>query len=401
MLVIYDERSQKVPIKAWIGSKEDLEDGCLHQAVNLSMLDFVFKWVALMPDTHQGYGMPIGGVVALVDHVIPNAVGVDIGCGMVFVQTDIPVERLDESAAQKIIQRIMEEIPLGFEHHRQKQHSESLKALLTDSDYDYRKISRLLGEFDSAWYQLGTLGGGNHFIELQEDEDGRLGIMIHSGSRNFGYKVANYFNDKAKTYSKKHDGGLAAKHELAYLPTDSESGEDYLNWMQLALAFARENRRIMMQRVQAIVEEIFGEVKFDSFINAHHNYASLETHFGQDVWIHRKGAIRADAGMMGIIPGAMGSSSYIVRGLGCEESFKSCSHGAGRHMSRKAAMKAFDKSSVIEDLRDRGVFLGAPSKSVLSDESRFAYKDITEVMKQQSDLAEIVKTLKTKLVVKG
>ncbi len=401
MLEIFDKSSQQVPIKAWVGEKNDLEHGCLHQAKNLSQLDFVHKWVALMPDTHQGYGMPIGGVAALIDHVIPNAVGVDIGCGMVFTHTNVSVSELTDDKSKEIIKRVMEEIPLGFSHHKEKQSSLILEKFLDESDYDYSTLGKLYPEIEASWYQIGTLGGGNHFIEIQADENDELGIMIHSGSRNFGYKVANYFNDKAKHYCKKHGGNMAAKHQLAYLPVDSRAGQDYLAWMTLALRFARENRRIMMEKVQLIVKNAFTDVAFEETINAHHNYAAFENHFGKDVWVHRKGAILAEAGMLGIIPGAMGNPSYIVRGLGSEESFKSCSHGAGRHMSRKAAIKAFNKDDVIKDLIDKGIHVGAPRQSVLTDEARFAYKDIKEVMKQQTDLAEIVKSLRTRLVVKG
>ncbi len=401
MLEIFDKSTQRVPIKVWLGSQSDIEHGCLHQAKNLSMLDFVHKWVALMPDTHQGYGMPIGGVVALIDHVIPNAVGVDIGCGMVFTQTNIPLERLTDEAADKLISRIMEEIPLGFAHHKVRQENPVLTQYLEESTYDYGRIGHLFPEVEAAWYQLGTLGGGNHFIEIQADEHDMLGIMIHSGSRNFGYKIANYFNEKARSYSRKHGGNQAVKHQLAYLPADSVSGMDYLEWMQLALTFARENRHIMMEKVKSIVRETFTDAVFGESINAHHNYASFETHYGKGVWVHRKGAIRAEKGMLGIIPGAMGNPSYIVEGLGSEESFKSCSHGAGRHMSRKAAMKAFKKDDVIQDLMDKGIHVGAPKQSILTDEARFAYKDIEEVMKQQTDLAKIVKSLRTRLVVKG
>jgi len=401
MLEIFDKQIQQVPIKAWVGKREDLEHGCLHQARNISMLDFVHKWVALMPDTHQGYGMPIGGVAALIDHVIPNAVGVDIGCGMVFTHTNVPLGQLTDEKSEAIIKRIMEEIPLGFKHHDEKQSSEVIEKFLENADYDYSRIGKLYPEIEASWYQIGTLGGGNHFIEIQADENDELGIMIHSGSRNFGYKVANYFNEKAKHYCKKHGGNQAAKHQLAYLPVDSEAGKDYLAWMALALEFARENRRVMMDKVKAIIEESFDNVIFDETINAHHNYASFENHYGKDVWVHRKGAIRAEKGTLGIIPGAMGNPSYIIRGLGNDESFHSCSHGAGRHMSRKAAIKAFKKDDVIKDLEEKGIHVGAPRQSVLTDEARFAYKDIKEVMRQQVNLAEIVKSLRTRLVVKG
>lgn len=401
MLEVYNPDKQKVPVRAWLESKGDLDQVCLKQAINLSNLPFIYKWVALMPDTHPGYGMPIGGVAAMIDHIVPNAVGVDIGCGMIFAGTSIPAKALDDQTAKLLIQRIMGAVPLGFKHHSEPVAPGLIQTWLGDQQEAYARNHILMSELEKAQVQLGTLGGGNHFIELQEDDRGMLGIMIHSGSRHFGLEVAKYYNEKAKRYCKKHGEKHAVAAQLPYLPVSSEAGQDYLRWMQLAQRFAAENRRVMMEIVQDILREVFPSIAYNSVINAHHNYAALEEHFGQKVWVHRKGAIRAGKGELGIIPGAMGAYSYIVKGKGNPNSFCSCSHGAGRHMSRKEAIKAFKRDDVLRDLATKGIHIGVPGKSLVVDESRFAYKDINQVMKQQEDLAEVVRSLTTRLVIKG
>jgi len=398
---MFNETKQLNPIKVWLNDETELNAVCKKQAINLSNIPYVHKWIALMPDTHQGYGMPIGGVAAFKDIVVPNAVGVDIGCGVIFIETNLRKEKIKERHSKEIIKKIMEQIPLGFNHHKEQQENKVIEERLALEDANFRKNNTLYKEIEPIKYQLGTLGGGNHFIEIQEDENGFIGIMIHSGSRNFGYKVANYYNDKAKLYAKKHGAKTHAKNQLAYLPADSEAGKAYISWMNLALLFARENRYQMMTVVKDILSDIFMNIEFGETINAHHNYASLENHFGEDVWVHRKGAIRVFKDEMGIIPGAMGSHSYIVKGLGNQESFCSCSHGAGRNLSRKQAIKKFKKEMVLEDLYSRGVHIGTPSKSMIVDESRFVYKDIDRVMEQQKDLIVQTKKLKTMIVVKG
>ena len=259
----------------------------------------------------------------------------------------------------------------------------------------------LLAEAEKAKCQLGTLGGGNHFIEIQQDTAGKLNLMIHSGSRHFGYQVAQHFDEKAALYCKKEGDKKTQKQKLAYLPVSHPTGQDYLRWMKLAMCFAAENRRLMIEQVQHILMAIFPEVSFGELLNVHHIYAALEIHYGESVWVHRKGAIRAGLGEVGIIPGAMGTSSYIVLGKGCATSFESCSHGAGRHFSRKQALKVHSRQEVIEDLNALHVSLGTPPDSLIADESRFAYKDINFVMAQQSELVSIQKELKTVLVVKG
>ncbi len=410
MFVIYDKEKQKVPIKAWLSQEEDIEPGCREQALHLANLPFVHKWVCLMPDCHEGYGMPIGGVIATKGVVIPNAVGVDIGCGMSFISTNIPVRLLREyvmsgstqTLLQVVLNIIMGSIPLGFAHHKNKQWCE----LLDRARDTFKEPEELLPELDAGYYQIGTLGGGNHFIELQEDDDGYLAVMIHTGSRNFGYKVCNYFNKNAQELNTRWYSSVPKEYDLAFLPTDSEEGSLYINWMQLALEFAGENRNAIMTRVKEILAENINkhlglELVWSNEIICHHNYVAIENHFGENVWVHRKGAIRARTGELGIIPGAMGSYSYIVSGRGNPESFNSCSHGAGRKMSRRLAKDTFQTYQVIDDLVDRGVVLRVVNPSSITDECRWAYKDIDVVLGNEKDLVVPVKRLNTIGVVKG
>jgi tRNA-splicing ligase RtcB len=398
MVIIYDEDKQKNPIKVWLEDKEQLDEDCIRQALNLSNLPFLHKWVCLMPDTHSGYGMPIGGVIAAKDAIIPNAVGVDIGCGMAFVETDIHRSNLSEKESKKLVKDIMKYIPTGFDHHKKKQNSRSLDKAIKEIEPNPKE---LFDEIEKGYYQLGTLGGGNHFIEIQEDEKGFLGIMIHSGSRNFGYKIANYFNNIAKELSDRWKFNIPKEYDLAYLPTDSKEGQLYIKWMNLALDFAKENREKMMSVVKDCMTKIFPNIEYKNEVYAHHNYAAYENYYNQMVWVHRKGAIRVRKGELGIIPGAMGSYSYIVEGLGNPESFYSCSHGAGRRMSRNKARKEFPMEMTISDLENQGVILGKKKKSDVSDECKWAYKDIDFVISQELDLIKPVKRLKTVCVVKG
>ncbi len=410
MFVISNEKT-RLPIKVWLKSESDIEESCLEQAYNLSNLPFIYKWVSLMPDTHTGMGMPIGGVIATENVIIPNAVGVDIGCGMAFVGTDIPVYEIKNietgngNLIQAIVGDILRNIPLGFNHHKNVQPSFVLDKALLEME-KYENNVELLGQIDAGYYQIGTLGGGNHFIELQEDDNGNLGIMIHSGSRNFGKQICDYFNHIARDLNEKWHTSVPLSHRLAFLPLDIKEGKEYVNWMNLALDFAYENRSSMMYKSKSILEKWMGKYTNISFeykeeINCHHNYAAIENHYGKNVWVHRKGATRAREGELVVIPGAMGSFSYVAIGLGNEASFKSSSHGAGRKYSRKAAIKNFSVEKVITDLNAQGVVLGKHNKKDVAEESRFAYKDIDEVMENQLDLVKQVKKLKTIGVVKG
>lgn len=400
MFVHYQKDRQRVPIKIWLDSLEDVEPGCLQQALNLANLPFVYKWVALMPDTHQGYGMPIGGVIAAEDVIIPNAVGVDIGCGMAFVETNIHKSQLEYSDYSNLVGQIMRAVPTGFEHHKKPHPCDTM-----DNDEWARQVRDTnfteLPNIEEGYFQIGTLGSGNHFIELQEDEAGMLCIMVHSGSRNFGFKVCHYFNKLAKQLSQHWSVEVPPAYDLAFLPVSSPEGQEYIRWMNLALRFARENRQVMLEVVKRELTRRLPAIEFGREVNAHHNYAALENHYDKEVWVHRKGAIRAQAGELGIIPGAMGSYSYIVQGRGNPESFMSCSHGAGRKMSRHEAMRKFSVQETVEDLQAQGVAFGKRNKKDCSDEVRWAYKDIDEVIRNELDLVVPIMKLKTLAVVKG
>jgi tRNA-splicing ligase RtcB len=401
----------KYPIKVWLKDINQIEPGCLEQAEHLANLPFIHKWISIMPDTHVGMGMPIGGVVATKNVVIPNAVGVDIGCGMAYVGTNIKVSELKEiktgngSFIQALVGDILRNIPVGFNHHKAKQPCVALDKATAEMD-KYIVNSELMKEIEAGYYQAGTLGGGNHFIEIQESDNGLLGIMIHSGSRNFGKKICDYYHKAAKSLNEKWYSTLPEEWQLAFLPTDSEEGKQYINWMNLALDFAYENRALMLISVQNILDRLMNkyvnnDYQYMDLINCHHNYAAIEHHYGANVWVHRKGATRARNGELAVIPGAMGSYSYIVEGLGNEESFCSSSHGAGRQYSRKGAMEKFSTEQVMLDLREQGVVLGKNNKADVAEESRFAYKNIDEVMENQKDLVKAVMRLKSVGVVKG
>ena len=412
-----DPSGQAKPIKVWLGKPSDIEEACLEQALNLSSLPFIHKWVALMPDTHMGYGMPIGGVIAAKKVIIPNAVGVDIGCGMAFFRTNIPAKLVRETKtvhgklAEVIARTLLKVIPVGFGHHKEIQDSAYLSLQLAAGS-DFEKELDLHPElaekcFPAAFYQIGTLGGGNHFIELQEDETGSLCVMIHSGSRNVGKQVCDYFNKMARNLNERWYSIVPGEYGLSFLPVEDLAGQSYLKWMEMALNFARENRDAMKEKAKSILFNLikkhtdFTGISVDIEINAHHNYAALEHHYGENVWVHRKGAIRVRDGELGIVPGAMGRASYIVRGLGNRESFYYCSHGAGRRMGRKKALASFSEQDVLQELDRQSVVLGTCSTKQIADESPFAYKDIEDVIALEADLAVPVLRLQTVAVVKG
>ena len=364
-----------------------------------------------MPDTHAGKGMPIGGVIAAKDVVIPNAVGVDIGCGMDFIPTNIPMEEIrgiqtgNGTVIQAVVGNIMRAVPLNHERFKTPQESAVLDRARQETE-KYEANTELLPLIEDGYFQVGSLGGGNHFIELQEDEDGYLGIMIHSGSRHLGKAVCDYFQKKARELNRRWYSEVKEEYRLEFLPVKSEEGQQYIHWMELAMDYAFENRARMLDRTCAIVEEVIRKnagltVEFGEEINCHHNYAALENHYGANVWVHRKGAVRVREGEMAVIPGAMGSYSYVVKGKGNRESFCTSSHGAGRNYSRTGAMRAFSVEKVMVDLKEQGIVLGKRKKNDVPEECRFAYKDIDQVMAQQTDMVTPVRKLKTVGVVKG
>lgn len=387
---------ERVPIKSWCNNPEE---GAVAQARNLASLPFIFKQVCLMPDTHQGYGMPIGGVIATKGVVIPNAVGVDIGCGMCAVKTSMTDISIDEIKAlfggsKELQGGIRSAIPTGFNHRSKK--------LEWDEFDNAPQLPVIQNEIESAKKQLGTLGGGNHFIEVQKGDDGHIWIMIHSGSRNFGYKVAKHFNKMAQDMCNMWYANVPefkGEDGLAFLPLDTQEGQDYLACMNFALMFALANRTMMMNLVTAIMIDMF-DCEFEAPINIHHNYARMEHHFGINVMVHRKGATSAKAGEYGIIPGSQGTKSYIVIGKGEPESFESCSHGAGRTMSRTKAKNVLSLDGEIKNMNDQGIVHGMRHKNDL-DEAAGAYKDIDVVMEEQKDLVDVVVELTPLGVIKG
>jgi len=385
-------KSEKLPIKLWL---DDIELGACEQAKNLANLPFLFKHVAVMPDAHQGYGMPIGGVMASEEVVIPNAVGVDIGCGMCAVRTSLKTISTDK--LKHVLTEVRKRVPLGFKHHKVRQDRNLMPKSPECQLTDLKVVSR---EYDSALKQLGTLGGGNHFIELQKGNDGRIWLMIHSGSRNIGYKVANYYNRLAIDCNKKWGAKIPAKWQLAFLPLDNKQAQNYLWEMQYCVDFAFANRKLMMSRVKEALSSVISLVTFEPLINIAHNYAAMESHFGKNVLVHRKGATRAQVGEVGIIPGSQGSPSYLIKGRGNADSFTSCSHGAGRKMGRKQAQRSLDLEVERKKLDQQGIIHSIRHARDL-DEAAGAYKNIEQVIENQLDLVEVLVELKPLAVIKG
>ena len=380
--------TERLPIKMWL---EDIEETALEQAKNLANLPFAFKHIALMPDSHVGYGMPIGSILATQGVVVPNAVGVDIGCGMCAQKTNLTDISVDE--LKKVLGHARKTIPLGFNWHDEKQD----EALMPENHEDLLMVSR---GYEKARKQIGTLGGGNHFIEIQKGSDGYIWIMIHSGSRNLGYNVAKYYNNAAIRLNELYHSVVTKDMQLAFIPIENQLAKDYLNEMNYCVEFGLANRKLMMQRMMEAIQEVKGDFETDDIINESHNFAAWEHHFGANVLVHRKGATRAYEGELGMIPGSQGTKSYIVRGLGNEQSFKSCSHGAGRKMSRKKAQNELDLQAEISLLEKQNIVHAVRNKSDL-DEATSAYKDIQEVMENQKDLVEIVVELQPLAVLKG
>lgn len=381
------------PVKIWT---DTVEESAMRQIANLTSLPFLFHHLAIMPDVHAGMGMPIGGVLACVDAVIPNAVGVDIGCGMCAVKTnwrtkDIPAEVL----RKQIMRNIRKRIPLGMDHHKERQDERYLP-----QGHDIDKLHVVRAQYISAQRQVGTLGGGNHFIELQHDKEGLLWIMIHSGSRNLGKQVGDHYNRLATTLNERWHSSVASELRLAFLPLRTQEFNDYWAEMQYCVEFALCNRSLMMKRIQEVLTDALTGIEFAPMINIAHNYAAWEHHFDKDIIVHRKGATLARKGVVGIIPGSQGTASYIVEGLGNPESFCSCSHGAGRLMSRTAAVNTLSLEDEVKRLEDRGIVHAIRSKSDL-EEAAGAYKDIDQVLAFEADLVTIKTKLLPMAVIKG
>jgi tRNA-splicing ligase RtcB len=387
-----------VPVKIYTN---DIEEEALTQLRQMAQLQFIHSHIAVMPDVHLGIGATVGSVIPTKDAIIPAAVGVDIGCGMNAVRLNLSASQLPDDL-KRLRSEIERKIPVGFEFHRQvKAKASTLSPLekrlrvITDK---HPALRRMLKNFDLTWQkQLGTLGSGNHFIELCLDESNQVWVMLHSGSRGLGNCIGTYFIELAKKEAQ-HRFGHVPDKDLSYFALGSKSFDDYVEAVQWAQDYAFENRREMMRLVLEALRSLLPPFQLSKeAVNCHHNYVQQEQHYGENVFVTRKGAIRAGDGELGIIPGSMGAKSYIVRGKGNAESFCSCSHGAGRRMSRAKAKRLFNEEDMIQ--QTQGIEC-KKDRSVI-DEIPAAYKSIDEVMDNQSDLVEIVHTLKQVLCVKG
>ncbi len=382
-------KGERVPIKIWADPAE-LESGAIDQLKHVARLPWVFSHVAAMPDVHAGVGATIGSVIAMRGAVAPTAVGVDIGCGMAAVRSSLTADLLPCSLRELRL-AVEQAIPTGFSEHRDPVDWEPAQGLFRS----FRDLDSRVRDLETkARRQLGTLGGGNHFIELCLDEEQRVWVMLHSGSRHVGKELAEAHIARAKRLP--HNAQLPDRNLAVFLEgsADFEAYHHDLSWAQ---DYARENRAVMLHLLMGVLARFFPSVTFDAPIACHHNYAARESHLGEEVLVTRKGAIRAQEGELGIIPGSMGTRSYIVRGRGETESFRSASHGAGRRMSRSRARKVFSAEDV--SLQTKGVECRKDPGVV--DELPGAYKDIDRVMELQADLVEILHTLKQVLCVKG
>ncbi|NNF07918.1 MAG: RtcB family protein [Candidatus Eisenbacteria bacterium] len=400
-----------VPIKSWTQGVA-FDEGAKEQLLNISQLPFIHGWVAAMPDVHRGIGATIGSVIPTVEAIVPAAVGVDIGCGMMAQRTSLKAEDLPESL-REMRTGIEASVPHGLSFGRKGRDSKrrdkgSWKDLPERAEHAWASLSQdfetLTGKYPlfknaNSRVHLGTLGTGNHFIEVCLDEEGSVWVMLHSGSRGIGNRIGTHFISLARKEMERLDIQLPDK-DLAYFKEGSTLFDDYVFAVGWAQKFARTNRELMMAAVLESMKTVSGLPPFTTdleAVNCHHNYVQQEHHFGKDVYLTRKGAVRAGKGDLGIIPGSMGAKSYIVQGKGNPHSYESCSHGAGRAMSRTQAKKTFtvedhEKATKgVECRKDKGVI----------DETPAAYKDIDAVMEAQSDLVDIVHTLRQVVCVKG
>ncbi|MFO1353341.1 MAG: RtcB family protein [Acinetobacter sp.] len=396
--IINAEAHYGVPVKIFTN---DIDSDSIEQLKKMAQLQFIYSHIAVMPDVHVGKGATVGSVIPTKNAIIPAAVGVDIGCGMNAVRLNLKASQLPDNLAP-LRHAIERKVPVGFELHKQIKAKASsiipLEKRLQPIIQKHPGLVRMLRKFDATWQkQLGTLGGGNHFIELCLDENQDVWIMLHSGSRGLGNVIGTYFIELAKKEAQ-HRFGHVPDKDLSYFAEGSASFNDYVEAVEWAQNYAFENRREMMRLILEAIRPLLPPFQMTKeAINCHHNYVSRENHFGEDLLITRKGAIRAGQDELGIIPGSMGARSYIVKGKANPESFCSCSHGAGRKMSRNKAKLLFSQDDLIQQTqgiecrKDAGVIDEIPS----------AYKDIDQVMANQSDLIEIVHTLKQILCIKG
>lgn len=387
-----------VPVKIFT---QDIDHDSIEQLSKMAQLQFIHSHIAVMPDVHIGKGATVGSVIPTKHAIIPAAVGVDIGCGMNAIRLNLKAHQLPDNLSP-LRHAIERKVPVGFNMHKQVKAKAStltpLEKRLQPILLKHSGLVRMLRQFDATWQkQLGTLGGGNHFIELCLDENQDVWIMLHSGSRGLGNVIGTYFIELAKKEAQ-HRFGHVPDKDLSYFAEGSTSFDDYVEAVEWAQSYAYENRREMMRLILEAIRPILPSFQMTKeAINCHHNYVRQEHHFGENVFVTRKGAIRAGEDELGIIPGSMGARSYIVRGKGNPESFCSCSHGAGRKMSRSKAKLLFNQQDLIAQTQG----IECRKDSGVIDEIPSAYKDIDQVIAYQSDLIEVVHTLKQILCIKG
>ncbi len=394
------------PIKAWTRGVP-FDEGARRQLENVARLPFIHGWVAVMPDVHWGIGATVGSVIATSGAIVPAAVGVDIGCGMMAVRTTLTANDLPDSL-RRVRSASESAVPHGLSRDRRGRDKGSWGHPPDDVDEAWKalapRFARIAAkhrkvEKSNHRVHLGTLGTGNHFIEVCLDTEDRVWVMLHSGSRGVGNRIGTYFIELAKEDMRRHFVNLPDK-DLAYFPEGTEHFDDYVEAVSWAQDFALANRRLMMAHVLEALREL-GELppftETDAAVNCHHNYVASERHLGKDVLVTRKGAVRAREGDLGIIPGSMGARSYIVRGKGNLESFHSCSHGAGRVMSRGEAKRRFS----VADHEAATAGVECRKDAAVIDETPAAYKPIDQVMQAQADLVEVVHELRQVVCVKG
>lgn len=378
------------PVRMWT-DPASVEPQALDQIRNVAQLPWVHG-IAVMPDVHLGYGATVGSVIAMRDAVSPSAVGVDIGCGMASVRTNLTASDLPDSLSG-LRSAIEAAIPVGFTWHKDSADEDDASAI----NFWSRSLDlpqKLQDHVQRAHLQMGTLGSGNHFVEVCLDDDQNVWLMLHSGSRGIGNQLAQYHTAIAKTLPHNQD---LPDRDLAVFVANTPEMQAYRRDLFWAQEYATRNRATMMRLLQGVIAAAFPRARFEPAISCHHNYVAEETYDGLDLLVTRKGAIRAGAGDMGIIPGSMGTGSYIVRGRGCEAAFNSASHGAGRRMSRGAARRTFTEADLAE--QTRGV--ECRKDAAVVDEIPGAYKDLEAVMAQQTELVEVVAHLKQVVCVKG
>lgn len=398
MTIVKTINDTRVPVHIWT---DEIEQAAETQLRNIASLPFIHHHVAAMPDVHLGIGATVGSVIPTRKAIIPASVGVDIGCGMMAIKTSLTARHLPDNLAA-VRHAIERSVPVGFDMHRHARVATESAQEVSTGLYQildkYPKLISRKSEKAETWArQIGTLGGGNHFIEVCLDTAGAMWVMLHSGSRGTGNRIGSYFIEAAKTELEKRGVTLPDKN-LAWFDEGTELFNDYVFVVEWAQNYAATNREVMMANVIKAMRATLPEFELtDMAINCHHNYVAKEKHFDADVYVTRKGAIRAGEGELGIIPGSMGARSYIVKGKGNADAFHSCAHGAGRKMSRAQARKTFNRDDLVK--QTHGVEC-RKDKAVI-DEIPAAYKDIDSVMANQQDLVEVVATLKQVVCVKG